>query len=142
MEGFLAGIAIGFLLWGLCPFASYFYLGMGDRSDRAKKIFTIVIMALGVVSFVTAAYDLVYPTSITNKNVGISYASFGTLCFAQCYVIFSRIRKKKFEERIAALERDYEEQLNMLNKSLIDNFKRHIKLYHKKTRLQKKDTSV
>ena len=39
MEGFLAGIAIGFLLWGLCPFASYFYLGMGNRSDRAKKIF-------------------------------------------------------------------------------------------------------
>ena len=41
MEGFLAGIAIGFLLWGLCPFASYFYLDMGNRSDRAKKIFTI-----------------------------------------------------------------------------------------------------
>lgn len=118
MDKLLAGIGLALLLWGGLPFAFYFYLGMGDRSDKAKKIFSVVVIVLGVASLIAAAYCLLFSTYKTDKNFALVYGLAGVLCIVQSKVILSKIRERKIEEQIAALKRYYDAQICKLNESI------------------------
>ena len=118
MDKLLAGIGLALLLWGGLPFAFYFYLGMGDRSDKAKKIFSVVVIVLGVASLIAAADCLLFSTYQTDKIFALVYGLAGVLCIVQSKVILSKIRERKIEEQIAALKRYYDEQICKLNESI------------------------
>ena len=131
MDKLLAGIGLALLLWGGLPFAFYFYLGMGNRSDNAKKIFAVVVIVLGVASLITAADCLLFSTYQTDKTFALVYGLAGVLCIVQSNVIFSKIRVNK-------IECDCKEQLERLAES-VDNL---VRLQRNVEKQRRKDSYV
>ena len=131
MDKLLAGIGLALLLWGGLPFAFYFYLGMGDRSDKAKKFFSVVVIVFGVTSLITAAYCLLFSTDQTEKSFALVYGLAGVLCIVQSNVIFSKIRVNK-------IECDCKEQLERLAES-VDNL---VRLQRNVEKQRRKDSYV
>ena len=116
LEKFWAGISLGLLLWGLGPLAFYFYLGMGDRTDKTKKIYASIVLALGIFTLTTAIYGLISENS-KEHDFSFVYALIGLLCFLQSGFIFYRIRMHNIEDRIDSVERAYKEQIDRLAES-------------------------
>lgn len=96
MEKILAGIGLGILLWGGLPFAFWFYLGMGDRTDRAKKIYASIVLVLGIACMIITI-DCLNSNWSSEHILSIVYAVIGMLCFLQRAHIYSRIEKETIE---------------------------------------------
>ena len=155
MEDFWAGIWTALIIWCVFPFGLYFFLGMGNRTDKEKKIFAIAVLVFGVATLMMAANDLYYNTSAEDKKEALVFGLLGILCFAESFVIFSILRKrhtKQIEEQIAELKSKLERfgeveqhnQTGLWNKihQLAETTNDFVQLYRKSEVQRMKDSEV
>lgn len=116
LEKIFAGIGLAILLWGGLPFVFWFCLGMGDRTDRTKKIYAFIVLVLGI-ACLAAVISCLNSSYSTDRNFAFVYALIGLLCFLQSGFIFYRIRMHNIEDRIDSVERAYKEQIDRLAES-------------------------
>lgn len=116
LEEIFAGIGLAIVLWGGLPFVFWFYLGMGNRTDRTKKIYAFIVLVLGI-ACLAAVISCLNSSDSTDRNLAFVNALIGLLCFLQSGFIFYRIRMHNIEDRIDSVERVYKEQIDRLAES-------------------------
>lgn len=92
LEKIFAGIGLAITYW-VVPFVLWFCLGMGDRTDRSKKIYASIVFVLGIACLV-AMISCLNSSYSTDRDFAFVWALTGLLCFLQSGFIFYRIRIK------------------------------------------------
>lgn len=97
LEKIFAGIGLAITYW-VVPFVLWFCLGMGDRTDRSKKIYASIVFVLGIACLV-AMISCLNSSYLTDRDFAFVWALTGLLCFLQSGFIFLQNPYKKYRRK-------------------------------------------